>query len=113
MGYKERGRFGISVRAQSPLKKPFARKLIRVSNAIAEDVKNEVKVVEALRKKGTHPNIIEILNHGWLETSGKVYFIDMELTNVTLTDYIDYVFHNKCVDVTIPSTDGFNPLFSP
>ena len=113
MGYKERGRFVLSVRAQSPVKKPFARKLIRVSNAIAQDVENEVKVVEALRKRGTHPNIVEILNHGWLETAGKVYFIDMELTNVTLTDYIDYVFHNKCVDVTIPSTDGFNPLFSP
>jgi len=113
MGYMERGRFVISVRAQSPLKKAFARKLIRISNAIAEDVENEVKVVEALRKKGTHPNIIEILNHGWLETAGKVYFIDMELADLTLTEYIDYVFHNKRLDVTIPNTEGFNPVFSP
>jgi len=113
MGYMERGRFVISVRAQSPLKKAFARKLIRISNAIAEDVENEVKVVEALRKKGTHPNIIEILNHGWLENAGKVYFIDMELADLTLTEYIDYVFHNKRLDVTIPNTEGFNPVFSP
>ena len=113
MGYMERGRFVISVRAQSPLKKAFARKLIRISNAIAEDVENEVKVVEALRKKGTHPNIIEILNHDWLETAAKVYLIDMELANLTLMDYIDFVFHNKRLDITIPNAKEFNAIFSP
>ena len=113
MGYKERGRFAIPLWAQSPLKKPFARKLIHVSNAIAEDVKNEVKVVEALREKGTHPNIIEILNHGWLETAGKVYFIDMKLANLTLADYIEYVFHNKHLDIMIPDIRQFNAIFSP
>jgi serine/threonine protein kinase len=113
MRYKERGMFRFSVRAPSPLKKAFARKLIRVSNAIAEDVKNEVNVVNALREKGTHPNIIGILNHGWLVTAGKVYFIDMELADLTLTDYINYVFHNKPLEVTTPNVREFNAVFSP
>jgi serine/threonine protein kinase len=69
--------------------------LVRVSNAIEEDVKNEARVVESLREKGSHRNIVEVLRHGWLETSGKVYFIDMELADATLADYIDCVFRGK------------------
>jgi serine/threonine protein kinase len=69
--------------------------LVRVNNAIEEDVKNETRVVESLREKGSHPNIVEVLRHGWLETSGKVYFLDMELADATLADYIDCVFRGK------------------
>jgi len=34
----------------------------------------------------------------------------MELADLTLTDYIDYIFHNKHVDIMIPN---FNAVFSP
>jgi len=39
--------------------------LIHVSNAIAEDIENEVKMVDALRKKG-------LIQTSSLETAGKV-----------------------------------------
>lgn len=102
MAYKEKNLFGASVARPAKDKKPFARKLVRVSNAIEKDVKNEARVVESLREMGSHQNIVEVLKHGWLETSGKVYFIDMELADATLADYIDYVFHEKTKQPSSP-----------
>lgn len=86
--------------------------MIRVTNTIEEDVKNEVRVIDSLLQQGDHRNIIGILKHGWLETAGKVYFIDMELADLTLSEYIDYIFHNKDLQFPIPDGDVFNPVFS-
>ena len=111
MGYKERRTFGFAARTQQE-KKSFARKLILVSNAIQEDIENEVKVIELLRQKGKHPHIIEILRHGWLETAGNTYFIDMEVADLTLADYIAYLFRNKALGDTVKVNKNFNPVLS-
>jgi serine/threonine protein kinase len=69
----------------------FARKLVRLAGRVSEaDIKNEAEVVSSIRAKGGHRNIIEVFDHGWLKGSVNVYFIDMELGDFTLADYIDY-----------------------
>lgn len=61
-------------------------------NVSERDTKHEVDVVASIRKVGGHANIIDILDYGWLEGVGLVNtcFIDMELGDFTLTDYIKY-----------------------
>jgi len=54
------------------------------------DIKNEAAVVSKIREKGGHKNIIEVFDHDWLKGSINVYFIDMELGDFTLADYIAY-----------------------
>ena len=54
------------------------------------DILNEASVVSSIRGHGGHEHIIEVLDHGWLKGSFKVYYIDMELGSMTLADYIDY-----------------------
>jgi len=72
----------------------FARKLVRLAGRVSKaDIKNEAEVVSSICKSGGHKNIIEIIEHGWLKGSVNVYFIDMELGDFTLADYIDY--HNS------------------
>src|SRR5436190_23496924 len=71
----------------------FARKLIRVNKSICDIVLNEANVLNSLLKKGEHQNIINVLQHGCLGKAENVYFIDMELADFTLADYINYVFH--------------------
>lgn len=48
-------------------------------------------MVSSLIESRGHENIIGILAHGWLKGAGGVYFIDMELGNLTLHDYIEYL----------------------
>lgn len=55
------------------------------------DVNNEASVVSSIHKQGGHENIIEVFDHGWLQGSGRVYFIDMELADFTLAEYIAYL----------------------
>lgn len=72
--------------------KAFARKTMRINNTlIQKDLENEIKVLDFLCKD-KHANIIEILQHGWLEMQGKTYFIDMELADISLADYIECAF---------------------
>lgn len=69
----------------------FVRKLVRLIGRISKvDIKNEVEVVSSICKSERYKNIIEILEHGWLNDSINVYFIDMKLSDFTLVDYIDY-----------------------
>lgn len=35
-------------------------------------------------------NIVDILSHGWLKGAGSIYFIDMELADFSLGEYIRY-----------------------
>jgi len=57
-------------------------------------IENETRVISAVITAGGHANIIDILQHGWLRGTGSVYFIDMELADLTLQDYIRYLFHD-------------------
>lgn len=51
-----------------------------------------MKLVSFLRysKPSDMQNIIEILDHGWIKSYFNFYYIDMELCDLSLRDYIDY-----------------------
>jgi len=67
----------------------FARKLIHGRTTGTEEIDNEALVISSIQEKGGDRHIIAILRHGWL-TDPKRYFIDMELANFTLFDYLRY-----------------------
>jgi hypothetical protein len=50
------------------------KSLMQVSTWLKEDLENE------------------ILGYGWVKAVGKLYFIDMELADLSLADYIEYSF---------------------
>ena len=60
----------------------FARKLMNFSE---NDILNEVQTIEKLCKQPCHDNIVGIYRHAQLEGW---YFIDMELCNFNLWQYI-------------------------
>lgn len=49
-------------------------------------MKNEARAVEKLYAKGSHPNLVTVLDHGFFTTS--LYYVDMELCDMTLGEYI-------------------------
>lgn len=49
-------------------------------------IRGEERVITKLCRSGTHPNIIEVMNHGWVDSS--FYFIDMEYCPNTLEEYL-------------------------
>jgi len=54
-----------------------------------KEIENEVRVIESILRDHTNPNIIAILGHGKIECPGLLgCFIDMELCNQTLDNYI-------------------------
>jgi serine/threonine protein kinase len=72
----------------SKTEKCFARKLIRLFAGIStRDIENEIRAVKKLCKNG-HPNIVQVFQLGKLEADGGLYFIDMELCDVSLDRYI-------------------------
>src|SRR5271156_3782755 len=95
-------------------RKAFARKLTRVRLLVKrEDVENEVNAIDSLYRTGGHEHIIEVLKHGWLQTTEKVYYIDMELADLSLAEYIAYLFHKKPLPSGISlQHDRFEPVFS-
>lgn len=101
----------LRLRRRAVLKK-FARKIIRCTGEIARsDIEREAQVVSWLLESGKRENIVTILNHGWLKNELNCYFIDMELCDLTLHDYI--LYHNGiAVDINMPSThDQIGPVF--
>ena len=65
----------------------FARKLIRPFGALgAKDLQNEVRAVEKLCEPGSHKNIVSVLRHGRFPPL--LYFIDMEVCELNLENYI-------------------------
>lgn len=61
--------------------------MVRPFGAVTkQDVENEIRALSTLLKDGGHPNIVSFLNHGCL--SDQRYFIDMELCDLNLDDYI-------------------------
>lgn len=89
------------------ISQPFARKLVRVSNEAIKIVLNEVRVLSSLQEGGGHPNIVNILKHGWLGDVGGIYFIDMELADLTLSQYISYTFDRESFPIEITPTHLF------
>ena len=65
----------------------FARKLVRITQRTQEDIKTEAQAIQKVCGKGSHPHIIELLRIGELRSSSD-YFIDMELCDLNLADYI-------------------------
>jgi serine/threonine protein kinase len=52
------------------------------------DIEDEAQAVKQLLSFGQHPNVVSILKDGWLLPTADFYFIDMELCDGTLHDYI-------------------------
>jgi hypothetical protein len=50
-------------------------------------VQNEARAIRKLCGQGNHPNIVAVINHGQLPNA-PYYFIDMELCDINLHDYI-------------------------
>jgi serine/threonine protein kinase len=65
----------------------FARKLVRIPIVDAKVVENEVRVLKELCCEGAHANIVSVLTIGALINSEDL-FIDMELCDVNLAEYI-------------------------
>lgn len=67
----------------------FARKLLRpfAGKVDEDDIANEVRAIKALCS-GSHQNIVQVFRHGRLRTDSAFYFIDMELCQGNLEDYI-------------------------
>jgi serine/threonine protein kinase len=90
----------------------FARKGIgRIGHVTPKAMENERRFVASLREAGEHPNIVQIINHGtlgkWSESN--IDFIDMELCDVTLTNYVDYVHNRTPID---PPSAPVDTLFT-
>ena len=53
------------------------------------DIDNEAQVISSFMENGGHRNIITITAHGWMqEPAFNYYFIDMELCEMNLCQYI-------------------------
>lgn len=62
------------------------------------DVENEAQVASLILMNGGHGNIITILSHGWLKYSfNQCYYIDMELCEFNLRDYVNYHYNQPTV----------------
>jgi serine/threonine protein kinase len=54
------------------------------------EIENEARMSELLQKN-KHPNIVTVLGHGWMKNLSDVFFIDMELCEMSLIEYIGYL----------------------
>jgi len=72
------------------ISKAFARKIDRqLGQANKSEIESELRVVKLLMEHGGHQNIVTILRHGFIQ-SFDLFYIDMELCDATLKDYIEY-----------------------
>ena len=80
----------------------YARKLIKpfTGRVTEQDVLNELDAVERLCQ-GIHPNIIEVFAHGRLNPKNSMYYIDMELCDLTLQEYVKGT-------ITLPTLPDWN-----
>ena len=58
-----------------------------MGNVSEEEIDNEARAINKLCSRA-HPNVIKILDHGRFSPSAPTYFIDMELCEVNLEEYI-------------------------
>jgi len=81
---------------------------VRVIGQISRaDLENEARNIATLTKIGIHNNIITIMDHGWIKD---YYFIDMELCDLTLNDYIQY-FKAESGLLTFDVESSASPVF--
>jgi serine/threonine protein kinase len=67
----------------------FARKVIRPFAAVhKKDIENEVRAINKLCQS-LHPNIVQVFHHGYLKRDSAFYFMDMELCDFTLEQYMN------------------------
>jgi serine/threonine protein kinase len=66
---------------------PFARKLVNKHGIDAKIIDNEVKILKELSELGTHAHIVRVLGIGELH-SPRYLFIDMELCDLNLAEYV-------------------------
>ena len=52
------------------------------------EIENEGRLISSFLENGGHQNIVTVTSHGWIRD---FYFIDMELCDLTLHDYIAYL----------------------
>lgn len=87
----------------------FARKIVRpFGQADEHAIDSETKAVHELVQSGGHSNIISILDHGWLDSPYHYYFIDMELCELSLHQYIHDTRSLSIDDVFM---DKLSPVF--
>ena len=79
--------------------------MLRIPRIKREDVEYEV---EAIKKVGKHLHIVEVLNHGDLRNT-EYYFIDMELCDLNLDEYI----HRQTAPNPLESIPSFVKNASP
>lgn len=92
--------------------KVFARKLIRPVGNITEivhGIANEVRVITKLSANGGHPNIVNILGHGWMNIDER-YYVDMECCAMNLEEFINGNFIDRLgKEYFNPRDDGDGP----
>jgi len=66
----------------------FARKVIRELGFVTkDDVDNEIRAIKKLCQND-HPNIVQVFDYGQLNRDSTIYFIDMELCDISLASYL-------------------------
>jgi serine/threonine protein kinase len=65
----------------------FARKLLNIHWLTREVVEKEAEAIRKICRQGTHTNIVAVLKLSELP-DGSLYFIDMELCDLNLSEYI-------------------------
>lgn len=83
--HRRQGKIGVWITLAN--EETFARKVIRSSEIRRQDIDREANNIAKLLEYGEHENIVRILDYGW---ALNFYFIDMELCDFTLRDYIKY-----------------------
>jgi serine/threonine protein kinase len=68
--------------------KAFARKLLYIPVVRREEIEKEAQAIKRICGQGPHPHIINVLKLGELPDTS-YYFIDMELCDLSLKDYIN------------------------
>lgn len=74
------------------------------------DIENEARLMSSLLEIGGHINIVTILWHGWVKSPYNFYFIDMELCDFTLHDYIGYNCGRKITLFDINTAKSLHPV---
>lgn len=91
----------------------FARKIVRCIGGVRkEDIEKEARVISSFQANSGHRNIVKILGQGWVKSSFNYYFIDMELCEFTLNDYIKYHRDSEPLLVAKNSIDSLYPAFA-
>lgn len=86
--------------------------MIRCIGGITEaDIEREVRNIISLLRNGENANIISILDHGVLGSTSDCYYIDMELCDFTLHEYIKSRSGGVSCVLSIPIHDSMAPVF--